>query len=1068
MNLLIYLRKTTKSRLFRISLILALVIVSGQTFAQGNVKVTGTVKGGGDVLIGASVTEKGTNNGTMTDMDGKFILTVKPNATLVVVYVGFEPLNVVVGNKHNLDIELKESSNVLNEVVAIGYGVQKKKLTTGASVSLKGEDLQKMNTTNALQAMQGQTAGVNITSTSGQPGGGIKVNIRGVGTIGNSDPTYVVDGVITGDITYLNNADIASIDVLKDAASCAIYGVNGANGVVLITTRGGGASGGASKGKISVDSYFGVQNVARKANLLNAKEYAILVNEGAVNSGKQVYFTQSQIDAMGTGTNWMDQMFAKDVPTQNINIAANGGGDASTYSLAFSYTDQGGIVGGKDLSDYQRYNFRVNTEHKMYGDFLKLGEHITYSHINQKGVKDGDQYNNSLRSALSTTPFLPMYDSNGSFVNSSDYAMYYYDSGALVDKSWYNGEANPYASMLYTNQNQTRSDKLLGDVYAELQLLKGLKFKSTFGFEYNGTNYHSYLPVYSLSIYDFSTSEKITQTTTASYTWNWDNTINYNLSLKDHNFDFLLGSSLRRYEGSWLTGANTGSTLFSSLGQAYLSNSTITSVSASSDPQTVTNTLSLTGNAYSVTAHKSYFGRINYNYKETYMATVVIRADGSTYFAKGNQWGYFPSVSAGWVMSNENFMKPTNKWLDFLKIRASWGNNGNDKISKTFAYESLITLSNATYNIGGTDVAGSYPSTIGTSGLKWETSRQLDLGFDSRLLGGKLNLNFDWYKKTTKDWLVQAPVYGTTGVSSNPYINGGDVDNAGAEIMLSYSDRIGKDFKYTISGTYTYNKNTVNHIPTSDGIIHGGTNILYDNATEFFRAESGHPLGYFWGYKTAGIFQTTEEVSSNISNGQVLQPTALPGDVKYVDLNKDGVIDSNDKTDIGDPNPHHLFGMSLSFSYKDFDFSLAGSGVSGNKIVQSYRNIANRYGNYTNAFLARWHGEGTSNSMPRLTEDNANWANFSDLYIHDGAYFRINNVTLGYDFTKMMKCKYISQCRLYVAAENLITFTKYDGMDPEVGFSAQGSNSEYNFGQGVDVGFYPRPRTCLLGLNLKF
>jgi TonB-linked outer membrane protein, SusC/RagA family len=1021
-------------------------------------------------LIGATVTIKGTSHGSITDVDGKFSLSNVPkNTVLHVSYIGYLAKDITVTSS-NLNIILQEDTKQIEEVVVMGYGVQKKKLVTGATVSLKGEDLQKLNTTNALQAMQGQTAGVNITSTSGQPGGGIKVNVRGVGTVGNSNPTYVVDGVITSDITYLNNADIAAIDVLKDAASCAIYGVNGANGVVLITTRGGSlGSGGAPKGQISFDSYYGLQNVSRKANLLDAREYATIVNEAAVNSGKAPYFTQNQIAALGSGTNWMNQMFSKNVPTQNYNIAANGGNNASIYSLAFSLTQQGGIVGGSDLSEYQRYNFRANTEHKMYGDFLKLGEHLTYSHVNQKGVQDGGQYSNSLRSSLSTSPFLPMTDASGNYVSSSNYTMPYYSDGSLVNQSWFNGEANPYAMMRLTNQNGTKSDKLLGDVYTELQPIKNLKIKSSFGLEYSGSNYHSYTPIYSLSAYALNTAEKITQSSSVNYTWNWDNTINYLFKIKNHSFDVLAGNSLRKYQGSYINGSNQGSTLFGDLEHAYLSNSTITSVASSATSQIVNNSISLTGNANSVVAHESFFGRMNYNYNETYMASLVFRADGSTYFAKGYQWGYFPSVSAGWVISNEKWMAPTKKWMDFLKLRGSWGTNGNDNIATTFAYESLITLSNATYNIGGSDVAGSYPSTLGTSNLKWETSQQLDLGFDARFLNGKLNANFDWYKKTTKNWLVQAPVYGITGVASNPYINGGDVTNTGVEVQLSYNDKIGKDFKYNITGTYTYNKNNVTNIPTSDGIIHGGTNILYDNAPEFFRAQSGHAIGYFWGYKTAGVFQNEAQIKSYVnSKGTELQPNAKPGDVIYVDTNHDGTIDSSDKTDIGDPNPHHLFGVSLGCSYKNFDFSVNASGVAGNKIVQSYRNIANRYGNWTNAILGRWHGEGTSSSIPRVTEDNSNWAQFSDLYVQSGDYFRITNVTLGYDFSKLINFKYISQCRLYVAAENLFTFTKYDGMDPEVGFSAQGSNSAYNFGQGVDVGFYPRPRTYLVGLNVKF
>lgn len=1030
---------------------------------QNGRKIKGVVVSAtdGQPLIGATVLVKGTKDGAITDVDGKFSISAGENAVLQITYVGFISQDVSVGNQSSLKISLKESSKTIEEVVVVGYGTQKKKLVTGATVQLKSDDLEKRSTMNALQAMQGKAAGVNITSTSGQPGGGMKVNVRGVGTIGNASPTYVVDGVITGDITYLNNADIASIDVLKDAASCAIYGVNGANGVILITTKGG--TGTAKGGQISFDGYYGIQNASRKVNLLNTQEYATIVNEAAINSGKLPYFNQSQMKALTTNTNWLNSMLAKDVPTQNYSISANGGNATGNYSLGMSYTQQGGIVGGTNLSNYERYNFRSNAEHKMYGDFLKVGEHLTFSHSNQKGIKDGDQYNNSIRSALSTSPLLAMYDANGNFLNSENYNVSYYDNDGQqnVNKSWNNTESNPYAMMKYTNQNNTKTQKLIGDVYAEIQPIKDLKIKSSFGLDYYSSAYHAYLPTYRLSIYAINDREKISQNASSGYTWNWDNTANYLFKINDHSFDVMAGSSIRKSQGTWLNGSNQGTTYYGDFKHSYLS------LSQNTTDGTL---MSLTGNENAIVSHTSFFGRVNYNYKERYMATAVFRRDGSTMFQEGYQWGNFPSLSAGWVVSNESFMQSTSNWMDFLKIRASWGTNGNDKI-KEFQYLSLIALTNAEYNFSNDQVSlvsGAYPATQGTKGLKWETSYQTDLGFDARFLNGKLNLNFDYYNKTTKDWLVRAPLLATVGVSENPFINGGDVTNKGIELQLAYNDKIGKDFSYSISGSYAYNKNEVNDIPTQDGIIHGGTNILFDNAPEFFRASEGQPLGYFWGYKTAGIFQNEAEVAAYKSNGKVLQPSAKPGDVKYVDLSGDGVIDESDRTNIGDPNPHHIFGLNISTNYKNLDFSITASGVAGNKLVQSYRNMGNQFGNWTTAILDRWHGEGTSNTTPRVTLDNNNWTKFSDLYVQKGDYLRISNVTLGYDLSKLFKSRNISQLRVYFSAENLFTFTKYNGMDPEVGFSAQGANSDYNFGQGVDIGYYPRPRTYLVGVSAKF
>jgi TonB-linked SusC/RagA family outer membrane protein len=1078
-------RKVAKNLLNKYAILAVLLCSFGLAQAQNSDgKISGKVlsEKDGEPLVGVSIMVKATKQGTVTDLNGGFSLQVKTGEAITVSYIGYTTQTVKITGS-NLTIRLNEDSKSLDEVVVMGYGVQKKKLITGATVSVKGEDLQKLSTTNAMQAMQGQTAGVNITSTSGQPGGGFKVNIRGVGTIGNASPLYVVDGVITGDITYLNNSDIAAMDVLKDAASCAIYGVNGANGVVLITTK-SGDSVNKKGGQISFDAYYGMQNAARKTSMLNSQQYASMQNEAAINSGKAALFTQAQIKALGNGTNWLDQMTSKNVPTQNYNFAANGGSATSNYSLGLSYTQQGGIIGGTNLSNYERYNFRSNTEHKMYGDALKIGEHFTFSFVNKSGIKDGGQYNNSVRGALQTSPLLAMYDANGNYLDSENSTIY--NGGA-----WANAEANPYAMMQYSNQNNTKSQTLLGDVYAELQPIKNLKIKSTFGLNYYSEAYHSYTPIYSkLSIYAFNEHEAITQSAKQNYTYSWDNTINYTFNINEHKFDVLAGSSIRKYQGTWMSATNSGSTLFSSFDRSFLSTSEVTNYTMSSPSvitrldgetdldyykryaaasQLLTHSISATGNQDATYSQASFFGRINYNYKETYLASLVFRADGSTNFAKGQQWGYFPSLSAGWVVSNESFMEPTKDWMDFLKVRASWGTNGNDNI-KNFNYLSLISLANAQYNFTGNNstlTAGSYPSTIGVAKTKWETSYQTDLGFDARFLNSHLNLSLDLYNKTTKDWLIAAPLLATAGVAVNPYINGGDVTNKGIELQLSYNNNIGKDFSYSVTGSYAYNKNQVNNIPTADGIIHGGNGILYDNSTEFFRASAGEPIGYFWGYKTAGVFQNEAEVQAYKSNGKVLQPSAVPGDLKYLDVNGDGTITSADKTNIGDPNPHHIFGFSVACKYKNFDLAVNANGVAGNKIVQSYRNTSS-FGNWTTDILGRWHGEGTSNTTPRVTQDNANWAQFSDLYVHDGSYLRISNVTLGYDLSKQIKWKNLSQCRLYVAVENLFTFTKYSGMDPEVGFSASDASGVYSFGQGVDVGTYPRSQTFLVGANIKF
>jgi len=1054
-----------------ILLLLMLLLLNVHGFAQtGERKIKGTVTDAttGKPVASASVTIKGTRNAVTSNGDGSFAITVKTGETLEISSVGHVSKIVrIEAGTDNLDVRLDQSFAKLDDIVVVGYGVQKSKAITGATAHVKGEDLAKLNTTNTLQAMQGQVAGVNITSTSGQPGGGFKVNIRGAGTIGNANPLYVVDGVITSDITYLNPSDIAAVDVLKDAASSAIYGINGANGVVLITTK-SGKMGSKNAGQISFDGYYGYQNAPPKTKMLNAEQYATMQNEAALNSGLPAYFTQAQINALGNGTNWLDKMMPSNVPVQNYSLSATGGSDVSSYSLGLSYTQQGGIVGGENLSNYQRYNFRANSERKMYDGALKAGEHLTFSFIDQYGIQDGGIYGNTLRGAFTTSPLLAMYDSAGNYLSSLKSTVY--NGGP-----WNNQEANPYALMVYNNQNDNKTQKVFGDVYAELQPIKNLRIRTTLGLNYSSSANHSYTPVYdNLSVFAYNRYETINQGSSVSYTVNWDNTANYTFKIKDHSFDVLAGSATRKYQGSFLGGSNTGATLFSTFDRGYLSTSNVTSISMSADTsaankQTVTHAMSLYGNANAIYAQASFFGRINYSYKDKYLASAIFRADGSTMFAQDHQWGYFPSLSAGWVLSSEDFMESTRDWLNFLKIRASWGSNGNDGIT-AFNYLSLISLANAQYNFGGNNTAltnGSYPSSLGIEKTKWETSRQTNIGIDAQLLNNKLSASIDLYNKVTKDWLVAAPLLATAGVSTNPYINGGNVSNKGIELQLGYNDRIGKDFSYSISGSYAYNKNVVNNIPTADGIIHGGTNSLFVNAPEFFRASSGNPIGYFWGYKTAGIFQTQADVQAYGGKNGPLQPSAHPGDVKFVDLNGDGVIDAKDKTNIGDPNPHHVFGLRFSGSYKHFDLSITTNGVAGNKLVQSYRDLG-AFGNWTTAILSRWHGEGTSNSMPRVTQNNSNWADFSDLYIHDGSYWRISNITLGYDFAKLAKLKNLTQFRLYVAAENLFTFTKYNGMDPEVGYTSTDASGVYSFGQGVDLGYYPRPRTTMVGLSIIF
>ena len=1045
-------------RVFGVAVLLLGALV--QTYAQRK-EITGTVKdGAGMPLPGVNIVLKGTTTGTSTDKDGIFQMQADADQILMVSFIGYKSQEVLVGNQTSFNIVLEDDLTTLSEVIVVGYGEQKKALNTGANLQVKGDDIQKLSTTNGLQALQGQAPGVQITSTSGQPGGGFRVIIRGAGTNQNPNPLYVVDGVLTGDISFLNPADIQSIDVLKDAASAAIYGSQAGNGVILITTR----KGNTNKAQITLDTYYGVQNIARKVPMLNAYQYAVIINEAAVNSGKAPYFSDTemqniksgntawesapnkmglgadQVAAMKNGTNWMNEMFANDVPTSNVVLGISGGNDASRYSTSLSYLSQGGIIGGSDISDYKRYNFRFNSDHKLYNDRVRFGQTLNFASVNSRGIRDGGQYFNSVRPAFGASPFLPVYDAEGNFWNNTD-------------SRWVPTETNPYASMVYSNQNRNNNTRIVGNVYLEVEPIKNLKVRSQIGFEGFVSESRSFNPVYELSVFSRNDTTSVSQSMDKGRTLIWDNLASYAMNFGEHHLDVMVGSAVYQGRGSNISGSNYN-LVFDNLRNAWLTNS---------QNLTKGEKMTLRGAPYNDDNRLSYFGRVHYNFKERYLFNATLRRDGSSKFAEGVRWGVFPSVSAGWVISEEAFMESTTSFMDQLKLRASWGQVGSQN-SDYFTFISPIKFQSTNYPFGvgeGVLTPGSYASRIANPSLHWETSEQIDLGFDAMFLQGKLTASFDWYKKTTKDWLVVAPIVATAGADA-PFINGGNVTNNGVELALSYSSNVGA-LRYTVSANGAYNKNKVNEIPTADGIIHGDGNVLYANSAEFNRVQEGFPIGYFWGWKTDGIFQNQDEVEAHTNNeGNLLQPSAQPGDVRYVDHNKDGVINGNDKTMIGNPNPDFTFGFNIQLNYKALDFSLVGSGVAGNQIVQSYREQASSFSNYTTAILDRWHGEGTSNKMPRVNESNTNWVNFSDLFVQDGDFLRISNVTLGYDFSKHLKIKAFSQLRLYTSVLNAFTFTKYTGMDPEIG---HGYN---NWTTGVDIGYYPRPRIYMIGLNVKF
>ena len=1024
-------------------------IGAGVLYAQ---KVTGTVISGSDnePLIGASVMVQGTKVGSVTDLDGNFTIDAKNGQTLEVSYLGFITQKVKV-NGQKLNITLQEDKHSLDEVVVVGYGVQKKKLVTGATVQLKGDDIAKLNTTNPLSAMQGQTPGVNIVSTSGQPGAAMSVTIRGLGTVGNSQPLYLIDGV-GGDITTLNPADIESIDVLKDAASAAIYGAQAANGVVLVTTK----SGKEGSSKITYDGYVGWQTLGRKFEMLNSNQYMQIMDEALLNSYNMSPIDWTSLsairDANGNvyNTDWIDQAVDNGALTTSHSLAFTGGSKTSTYSISGGYTGQDGLIGGSDVSYYKRYNLRVNSEHKMWNGLVTIGEHVGFVYKDSRGMGTGNIYNNNLRSAFSTSPLVPVYDADGNYYST-------------VDSDWNKNDGNPYGTMMMNRYNQSKSTSVDANVYVQIEPIKNLKFKTVFGLNYGGSNYRSFTPIYKFTPQSGNGITKVNQSNGNGTSLVWTNTLTYDFDIKEHHISALLGSETTKYDGESTGSYGVNLTAgFDDWEHAYVENTE----KGHADRK-------VSGGPYDATRGQSFFARLGWSWKDRYMVNATMRADGSSKFAKGHRWGYFPSVSAGWTLTEEDFMKSTASWLDFLKLRLSWGQVGNANIN-CYQYLAPVTTYNTNYNFGatgGTDawVMGAYTERLANEKVKWETSEQYNVGLDARFLRQRLSLTLDGYIKSTKDWLVPAPILATAG-TGGPVINGGDVKNKGIEVGLSWNDQIGKDFVYSVGANFAYNHNEVGNIPTLDGIIHGATNQIYQNAEEFYRAENGHAIGYFWGYKTAGLFQNQKEINDWIAAGNgIYQADVKPGDVKYVDVNHDGVINASDKVDLGNGLPKYTFGFNFSLAWKGFDLSANFTGAAGFQIAQSYRDPSSSQANYSRRILKRWTGEGTSNEIPRVTYgDVGNWL-FSDLYLQDGDYIRLQNLTMGYDFKKLISWKGLSKMRLYFQVQNLFTLTKYDGMDPEIGsFNGTDGNSSDSWVSGVDMGYYPHPRTFIVGLNLAF
>ncbi len=1046
---------------------------------QQSKTVTGTVSDAGGPVIGATIMEKGTSNGTVTDLDGNFSLNVQPGATLVISYVGYKTQEIAVGSQSVINIDLTEDADVLEEVVVVGYGVQKKKLVTGATVQVKGDDIAKQNTTNALGAMASSTPGVQITQNSSQPGKSYKVYIRGIGTTGDSQPLYVIDGVAGGNLDGINPADIESIDVLKDAASAAIYGARAANGVILVTTK----QGKAGKIEISYNGAIGWSNVYKRPQLLDAQQFMTIMDEynfntSGVKTDFGAYVPQDVLTLANSGwsgTDWWDKFTNKNAVQHNHSVTLTGGSDRSKFAMSYTYTGNEGIMGADMASYFHRHTIRMNSDHVLLRvkdfDAITIGENISIGYSKNHDLAEDGMYWSYIHSLLQTTPLMPQYANNGEVYN-------YLGYGAGWNDYWF---SNPWENLSkggFNSEAESRSINASATAFMTIQPIKGLRFRTQFNYNWGSGAYRNFgeprSPAPGASIVSsYSTS----QSTWLNTGYSIENTLTYDLPIfSGHKITAMVGQSFQ--STGWST--NLGGSNKVVLGQqlatlrgwdtAWLSNY---NVAAATD-------VTLTGNPNDEEYLASWFGRVTWDWNETYMATFTMRYDGSSIFTDGKRWGVFPSISAGWVMTNEPFMESVRSWMDYFKIRASWGQNGNNRIAK-YQYLATIALSengapgykfgsDLTTSVAGTPNTGAYANIVPNPDLTWETSEQLDFGFDARFLDSRLNVNFDWYKKTTKDWLIGGPMIAVMG--TNPAaINGGDVKNTGIELALSWNDRIGSDFRYNVGVNFATNKNEVTRIANDNHYINGSGGILSQGTEYFYRAQEGKPIGYFFGMSYSGVWQNQAEIDAARAAGKAVLDNAMPGDFIWDDWNGDGVIthaegDNTDRHEIGNPNPDITLGINLGLEWKGLDFSVSGSGAFGMQIMRSYRSFGDSWWhNYDTTILDRWHGEGTSNTQSRISgtgHQNTIWV--SERYMEDADFFKIRTVTLGYDFKHLWKACPFQQLRFYVQAQNLYTFTGYTGLDPEVGSSAGAEG----WASGIDLGLYPPSRTFLVGASIKF
>lgn len=982
--------------------------------------VTGTVTDvSGEPIIGANIRIKGTTTGTITDIDGNFSIEAKPQSVIEVSYIGYLTQETVINNQKSIRFLLKEDTKTLDEVVVIGYGVQKKADLTGSVANINTEKLNTQSNANIGQALQGKIAGVDIVSQGGAPGSGTRIMVRGIGTLNNASPLYIVDGMYMNSIDHINPNDIASIDVLKDASSAAIYGSRAANGVIIVTTKEGSNTEGKPIIDLSVN--LGISTASKFLDMLDAKGWAEVTTIARQAIGKPALDMATDL-ANKPDNDWQDIMF-RPALMQNYNLAVKGGGKYSTYYTGLGYFNQDGIVKG---TNYQRYNIQSKNDYKR--GIFSAGTNLIISFSHDKPLHQ-ELRGGMIGTILQSVPTLEKYDDTreGGYGGTYGDVVNIPHPLAIIDDN----------IMDRYNENV----KIFANLYAQIELFKGLKYKLNLTPDFSFERYKNYLNKYDFGLATNSITQ-LTERQRRRRNILVENLLTFDRTFGEHKISALAGYTYQDSRFRHIQAYGEG------LPQGL------------EEIDAATTNRSNEGNSWR-SVLTSILGRVFYSYQNKYLFTATIRRDGSSKFGKNNRYGYFPSFSLGWNVAEEKFMENVH-WLDQLKLRGGYGVLGNQEIDN-YQYSSTITTGINYPDGNGGLLQGAFPKNFANPDIKWEETAMTNVGIDFMAFNNRLSLTADYYVKNTKDILLTVPIPISSGGANDPIRNAGKIRNNGFEFNLGWMDQPNPDISYGINLIGSFNKNKVIAMGSESGSIKGGSTNQNITTSE---TKAGYPIGGYWLISTAGYFNSQEEVDAYAKDGKKIQPAAEPGDIKFVDANNDGVINDDDRVFQGSPFPDFTFALNGNMRYKNFDLSIGLQGVLGNKIYNATRQTledVTKGSNFLASCLDYWTPENKNASHPRLTWDdpNRNTRAESDRYLENGSYLRLRSVQLGYTFPQTWFKGAIQHARVYINAENLFTITSYNGYSPDV----NADNANY---RGFDNFIYPTNRTFMLGLNVTF